>query len=132
MKIFEQPVVALVTFSVTRYTEASRQVLQRKRVSTCFFLLDSKKGTANIKILNELFSFFRDSDYSLDTTSTVYQQEKVLPYNQVPGCYYCFHTGKVQIILSPLNVNEIHTCKKRVIPVIYHRNFFWIFCKILG
>ena len=25
-----------------------------------------------------------------------------------------------------------HTCKKRVIPVIYHRNFFWIFRKILG
>ena len=72
MKIFEQPVVALVTFSVTRYTEASRQVLQRKEVSTCFFLLDSNKGTANSKSLNELFSFFMDSDYSLDTTSTVY------------------------------------------------------------
>ena len=25
-----------------------------------------------------------------------------------------------------------HTCKKRVIHVIYHRNFFWIFRKILG
>ena len=25
-----------------------------------------------------------------------------------------------------------HTCKKRVIPVIYHRKFFWIFRKILG
>ena len=25
-----------------------------------------------------------------------------------------------------------HTCKKRVIPVIYQRNFFWIFRKILG
>ena len=25
-----------------------------------------------------------------------------------------------------------HTCKKRVIAVIYHRNFFWIFRKILG
>ena len=26
----------------------------------------------------------------------------------------------------------MHTCKKRVIPVIYHRKFFWIFRKILG
>ena len=25
-----------------------------------------------------------------------------------------------------------HTCKKRVIPVIYHRKLFWIFRKILG
>ena len=25
-----------------------------------------------------------------------------------------------------------HTCKKRVIPVIYHRKFFWIFRKILS
>ena len=25
-----------------------------------------------------------------------------------------------------------HTCKKREIPEIYLRNFFWIFCKILG
>ena len=29
-------------------------------------------------------------------------------------------------------VQSSHTCKKRVIPVIYHRNFFWIFRKILG
>ena len=28
--------------------------------------------------------------------------------------------------------DSAHTCKKRVIVVIYHRNFFWIFCKILG
>ena len=70
MKIFKQPVVALVTFSVTRYTETPRQVLQRTKVSTCFFLLDSETCTANS--LNELFSFFMDSDYSLDTTSTVY------------------------------------------------------------
>ena len=26
----------------------------------------------------------------------------------------------------------MHTCKKRVIAVIYHRKFFWIFRKILG
>ena len=26
----------------------------------------------------------------------------------------------------------LHTCKKRVIVVIYHRKFFWIFRKILG
>ena len=37
MKFFKQPVVALVTFSVTRYTEAPRQVLQRTKVSTRFF-----------------------------------------------------------------------------------------------
>ena len=29
-------------------------------------------------------------------------------------------------------VNLAHTCKKRVIPVIHHRKFFWIFRKILG
>ena len=71
MKIFKQPVVALVTFSVTRYTETPRQVLQRTKVSTCF-LLDSETSTVKDKSLNELFSFFIDSDYSLDTTSTVY------------------------------------------------------------
>ena len=36
----------------------------------------------------------------------------------------------------PLMIGSIrcfyHTCKKQVIPVIYHRNFFWIFRKILG
>ena len=58
MKSFKQPVVALVTFSVTRYTEATRQVLQRTKVSTCFFRLDSETCTTNNKSLNELFSFF--------------------------------------------------------------------------
>ena len=29
-------------------------------------------------------------------------------------------------------VASSHTCKKREIPEIYLRNFFWIFCKILG
>ena len=27
---------------------------------------------------------------------------------------------------------DLHTCKKRVIAVIYQRKFFWIFRKILG
>ena len=36
MKFFKQPVVALVTFSVTRYTEATRQVLQRTKVFVFF------------------------------------------------------------------------------------------------
>ena len=36
----------------------------------------------------------------------------------------------VMIIIVVMVV--MHTCKKRVIPVIYHRNFFWIFRKILG
>ena len=70
MKIFKQPVVALVTFSVTRYTEATRQVLQRTKVWTCFFLLDSE--TAKNNSLNELFSFFYGLRLFLDTTNAVY------------------------------------------------------------
>ena len=30
------------------------------------------------------------------------------------------------------NIDLKHTCKKREIPEIYLRNFFWIFRKILG
>ena len=70
MNFFKQPVVALVTFSVSRYTEATRQVLQRTKVSTCFFLLDSE--TAKNNSLNELFSFFYGLRLFLDTTRAVY------------------------------------------------------------
>ncbi len=38
--------------------------------------------------------------------------------------------GFSQIISSLAHFK--HTCKKRVILVIYHRKFFWIFRKILG
>ena len=60
MKIFKQPVVALVTFSVTRYTETPRQVLQRTKVSTCFsFRLRDKycKGQKSQQIILIFYGF---------------------------------------------------------------------------
>ena len=47
MNFFKQPVVALVTFSVTRYTEATRQVLQR----TTFRLRDCQEQQSQRIIL---------------------------------------------------------------------------------
>ena len=41
-------------------------------------------------------------------------------------------SSSYNIVFTCCNVKKGHTCKKRVIPVIYHRKFFWIFRKILG
>ena len=46
----------------------------------------------------------------------------------VPGTTLSWPTPKNMLI----NASLIHTCKKREIPEIYLRNFFWIFRKILG
>ena len=51
-------------------------------------------------------------------------EEKPLPRLPCSGSSWCN-------ILCGAGAGS-HTCKKRVIAVIYHRNFFWIFRKILG
>ena len=58
---------------------------------------------------------------------------RVTSYGAHGACLYRHHHIKVfEHIFNLIYQHAYHTCKKRVIPVIYHRKYFWIFRKILG